>query len=107
MQQGSEGCIQLRRGKGNEGNGARHSLKCREDVEVGAKCTESQTSIVRSPYRDLKLPKVSNAYACWLDADISVTYWYDDQMGVSERCCILFITHVLVVGDHILFNVHM
>jgi len=52
MRQRSEGCVQLRRGRGNEGNGAQPSLERREDVEVGAKRTESWTSVVRSPYRD-------------------------------------------------------
>ena len=56
---------------------------------------------------DLKLHKAPNAYACWIDADISVPNQDGDQMRVSERCCVLCITHALVVGDRILFNVHV
>ena len=59
--------------------------------------------------RDLELHKIPNAYTHWLNADISVILSMIRLMGISKRCCVLCIagTHALVVGDHVLFNVHV
>ncbi len=59
--------------------------------------------------RDLELHKIPNAYTRWLNADISVVLGMIRSMGISKRCCVLCIagTHALVVGDRVLFNVHV
>ena len=55
---------------------------------------------------DLKLDEIPNAYASGLDADISVESVVL-SIETTNKCCVLCVAHALMVGDCVLFDVHM